>query len=155
MTRAEQAREYFKQGYACSQAVVMAFADLAGVDADTVSKMTLPLGGGLGRLRLTCGAVSGMAVAYGMLMAKPEPDAENKRATYLAVQQLCARFATENGSLICADLLSGNNLNVEVGGEAEARSAEYYKKRPCAELVYHAAQILEEYLRKQGVLLLD
>ena len=152
MTRAERAREYFKQGYACSQAVVLAFADLAGVDADTVSKMTLPLGGGLGRLRLTCGAVSGMAVAYGMLAAKPEVDAENKKQIYQAVQQLCAQFSAGNGSLICADLLSGNNLNFEVGGEAEKRSDEYYKKRPCAELVYHAAQLLESYLAENKLL---
>ena len=152
MTRAEQAREYFKQGYACSQAVALAFADLAGADADMVSKMTLPLGGGLGRLRLTCGAVSGMAVAYGMVQAKAEVNAENKMETYKAVQQLCARFAEENGSLICADLLSGKNLKGEVGGTAEKRTDEYYKKRPCAELVYHAAQILEEYVQEQGVL---
>ena len=150
MTRAEQAREYFKQGYACSQAVALAFADVAGVDADTVSKMTLPLGGGLGRLRLTCGAVSGMAVAYGMIEASSTPDAQNKKEVYSAVQKLCAQFSAENGSLICADLLSGNNLSVTVGGEAEVRTNEYYKKRPCAELVYHAAQILENYLKEIG-----
>ena len=150
MTRAEQASEYFKQGYACSQAVVLAFADVAGVDADTVSKMTLPLGGGLGRLRLTCGAVSGMAVAYGMIEASSTPDVQNKKEVYAAVQKLCGQFSAENGSLICADLLSGNNLSVTVGGVAEPRTNEYYKKRPCAELVYHAAQILENYLKEIG-----
>ena len=152
MTRAEQAREYFKQGYACSQAVALAFADVAGVDADTVSKMTLPLGGGLGRLRLTCGAVSGMAVAYGMIEAVSTPDVQNKKEVYSAVQKLCGQFSAENGSLICADLLSGQNLSVTVGGVAEPRTDEYYKKRPCAELVYHAAQILEEYLHEKGIL---
>ena len=150
MTRAEQAREYFKQGYACSQAVALAFADVAGVDADTISKMTLPLGGGLGRLRLTCGAVSGMAVAYGMIAATPTPDMQNKKEVYSAVQKLCGQFSAENGSLICADLLSGNNLSVTVGGVAEPRTNEYYKKRPCAELVYHAAQILENHLKEIG-----
>ncbi len=150
MTRAEQAREFFKQGYACSQAVALAFADLAGVDADTVSKMTLPLGGGLGRLRLTCGAVSGMAVAYGMIAASSTPDEQNKKEVYSAVQKLCGQFSAENGSLICADLLSGQNLSVTVGGVAEPRTDEYYKKRPCAELVYHAAQILENHLKELG-----
>ena len=150
MTRAEQAREYFKQGYACSQAVALAFADFAGVDADTVSKMTLPLGGGLGRLRLTCGAVSGMAVAYGMIAASSTPDEQNKKEVYSAVQKLCGQFLAENGSLICADLLSGQNLSVTVGGVAEPRTDEYYKKRPCAELVYNAAQILENHLKGIG-----
>ena len=152
MTKAEIAREYFKQGYACSQAVAMAFADVANVDKETIAKGMLPFGGGLGRLRLTCGAVSGMAAAYGWILSSAHNDPENKKETYAAVQKLCAKFSQENGSLICADLLSGQNLSVSVGGEAEARTNEYYKKRPCAELVYHAAQILEEYLKEKGIL---
>ena len=152
MTRAELAREYFKQGYACSQAVALAFADVSGTDEATIAQMMLPFGGGLGRLRLTCGAVSGMAAAYGMIASKPVNDPENKKDTYAAVQKLCAQFSAENGSLICADLLSGQNLTVTVGGEAEVRTNEYYKKRPCAELVYHAAEILEEHLKEKGLL---
>ena len=151
MTRAEQAREYFKQGYACSQAVALAFADVAGVDEATIAKAMLPFGGGLGRLRLTCGAVSGMAAAYGMGACKAENTPENKKAAYADVQKMCARFSSENGSLICAELLSGQNLSVTVGGAAEPRTSEYYKKRPCAELVYHAAQILEEELKGKGL----
>ena len=152
MKRAEQAREYFKQGYACSQAVAMAFAEDAGMDMATLQKMMLPFGGGLGRLRLTCGAVSGMAAAYGMLVCKAENTPENKKDTYADVQRLCAKFTAENGSLICADLLSGQNLSVSVGGAPEARTSEYYKKRPCAELVYHAAQILEDELKAKGII---
>ncbi len=152
MTRAELAREYFKQGYACSQAVALAFADVSNTDEATIAKMMLPFGGGLGRLRLTCGAVSGMAAAYGMIASKPVNDPENKKDTYAAIQKICAKFSAENGSLICADLLTGQNLNVTVGGEAEARTSEYYKKRPCAELVYHAAEILEEHLKEKGIL---
>lgn len=152
MTRAEQAKEYFKQGYACSQAVALAFSDLAGMDREEIAKIMLPFGGGLGRLRLTCGAVSGMAAAYGMIAAKAENDSENKKETYAAVQRMCAEFTKENGSLICAELLSGKNLTVSVGGAAEPRTSEYYKKRPCAELVYHAAQILESYLQEKNFL---
>lgn len=152
MTRAEKAKQLFKEGYACSQAVALAFADLMGVDEQTISKAMLPFGGGLGRLRLTCGAVSGMCAAYGLICAKAENTPENKKETYAAVQQLCAKFKAEQGSLICADLLSGMNLQVEVGGEAEKRTGEYYKKRPCADLVYFAAQILENYLKEQGKL---
>lgn len=152
MTRAEIAREYFKQGYACSQAVGMAFADVAEVERDTVAKAMLPFGGGLGRLRLTCGAVSGMAAAYGLIVSSAQNDPENKKETYAAVQKLCAKFSEENGSLICAELLAGQSVAVTVGGTAEARTQEYYKKRPCAELVYHAAQILEEHLKEKGIL---
>ncbi len=152
MKRAEQAREYFKQGYACSQAVAMAFADLTNVDVDEIAKIMLPFGGGLGRLRLTCGAVSGMSAAYGMIASKAENSPENKKETYAAVQNMCGKFTDANGSVICAELLAGQKLPVEVGGEAEPRTKEYYQKRACAELVYQAAQILEDHLKEQGIL---
>ena len=152
MSRAEKAKEYFLQGYACSQAVALAFEDVCKVDGDTLSKMTLPFGGGLGRLRLTCGAVSGMATVVGLVFASAENSPENKKQTYAIVQELCKRFQSENGSLICSDLLASANLQVSVGGEAEARTAEYYKKRPCAEIVYSAVNIVGEYLKERGIL---
>ena len=149
MSRAEKAKEYFLQGYACSQAVALAFADDVGVDKETISKMMLPFGGGLGRLRLTCGAVSGMAAIIGFMFAKAESDAQNKKDTYAITQELVLKFKEEFGSIICAELLEGK-VAVEVGGVAEARTQEYYKKRPCAEIVAAAAQILESYLKAQG-----
>ena len=78
MSRAERAKEYFKQGYACSQAVALAFADVMGLDEQTIEKIMLPFGGGVGRLRLTCGAVSGMVAVVGMVFAKAENTPENK-----------------------------------------------------------------------------
>ncbi len=151
MSRAERAKEYFLQGYACSQAVALAFSDAVGVDEETLSKIMLPFGGGLGRLRLTCGGVSGMAAVAGLLFAESEKSAENKKEVYAVVQELCGKFKAEYGSLLCGELLSGK-VPVEVGGVAEARTQEYYKKRPCAEMVAFAAQILEEYLREKGKL---
>lgn len=145
MSRAERAKELFLQGYACSQAVVLAFADVVNVDEATLSKIALPFGGGLGRLRLTCGAVSGMAMVIGLLCSAAENTSENKKKTYAIVQELCGKFQEENGSLICADLLNGMKVPVQVGGEAEARTAEYYKKRSCGDMVYRAAEILEKY----------
>ena len=152
MTRAEKAREYFNQGYACSQAVALAFADLTGLTEDEIAKSMLPFGGGLGRLRLTCGAVSGMVYAFGLICGKAENSAENKTKTYEITRALCEKFTQENGSLICADLLSGKNLFVEKGGVPEARNADYYKKRPCPEIVYSAADVLEKYLTEIGKL---
>lgn len=142
MSRAEKAKEYFLQGYNCSQSVALAFADLTGLDETTLLKLTQPFGGGLGRLRLTCGAVSGMAVIVGLLSS----DTATKSDVYATIQTLCKRFEEENGSLICSDLLAGANLTVSIGGEAEKRTEEYYKKRPCPEIVYSCAKILEEYL---------
>ena len=145
MSRGERAKEYFLQGYACSQAVALVFSDLLGISEEEIAKLTLPFGGGLGRQRLTCGAVSGMAFVVGGVLAKAENDKENKKQVYKAVQEVCAKFQEQTGSLICAELLSGANATSL--GEAEARTAEYYKKRPCAELVVLAASILEEYLK--------
>ena len=151
MSRAERAKEYFMQGYACSQAVALAFADLTTLTNEEIVKVTLPFGGGLGRLRLTCGAVSGMCAVVGLLYAKGENTGENKLQTYAIVQELCAKFQEENGSLICAELLSGASVKTTVGGVAEERTQAYYKKRPCAELVYIAAEILENYVNEHPI----
>lgn len=152
MSRAESAKAYFLQGYACSQAVALAFADVCGVDKETLIKMTLPFGGGLGRLRLTCGAVSGMATVVGLVFANAENSPENKKQVYAIVQELCAKFQEKNGSLICGELLSGMKVPVQVGGEAESRTPEYYRKRSCGEIVFIAAEIVEEYLKEKGKL---
>ena len=132
MSRAERAKEYFKAGYNCSQAVALAFADLMDLDEKTIAKITQPFGGGMGRLRLTCGAVSGMATVVGAIFGDAELTADGKKNTYSIVQEVCGAFKNECGSLICGELLTGANLQVEVGGEAERRTNEYYKKRPCA-----------------------
>ena len=152
MSRAEKAKAYFNQGFACSQAVALAFSDVIGVSEEQIKKIMLPFGGGFGRLRLVCGAVSGMTMVCGLIFAKDENTQENKLSVYEIERELCARFQAENGSLICEDLLSGANLQVQIGGDAEKRTSEYYKKRPCGEIVYSAAHILEEYLAEKGVL---
>ena len=146
MSRAERAKEYFINGYNCSQAVALAFADLTGLDMTTLQKIAQPFGGGMGRMRLTCGAISGMALVVGAVFGEDALSQNGKKNTYAIMQTLCGKFKEECGSLICGELLSGANVKVDVGGEAEARTKEYYKKRPCAELVYIAARILEEYI---------
>ena len=122
MSRAERAKEYFLQGCACSQAVVLAFSDLIELSDEEIKKIMLPFGGGLGRLRLTCGAVSGMAAVIGMLYSAGENCPENKKKVYAIVQELCGKFQQQTGSLICAELLQKKNVPVEIGGEAEART---------------------------------
>ena len=137
MSRAERAKEYFMQGYACSQAVALAFSDLTSLSEEQIFKLCLPFGGGFGRQRLVCGAVSGFTVILGLLFAESEVSSGNKKFVYELEQKLCADFKAQTGSLICNDLLLGVNLGFGVGGQAEERTQEYYKKRPCAELVYN------------------
>ena len=149
MSRAEQAKQYFIDGYNCSQAVALAFCELTDLTEEQLKKLTIAFGGGFGRQRLVCGAVSGLTVICGLLFSDGSGSAEDKKKIYAIEQELCEEFKREMGSLICADLLSGANLSFEIGGQAETRSAEYYKKRPCAEIVYIAAKILEEYIDKR------
>ena len=152
MSRAERAKAYFLEGYACSQAVLLAFVDVCGLDEKTAAKIMLPFGGGMGRLRLTCGAVSGMSAVVGMVFANGENSPENKKKVYSIVQELCGKFKAECGSLICAELLANMKAPVEVGGTAEERTPKYYQKRACGDMVALAAQITEEYLIEKGLL---
>lgn len=148
MSRADLARNYFKEGYACSQAVALAFKDLTTLREDEIASATLGFGGGFGRQRLVCGAVSGMVFTIGLLFSNRENTAENKIKTYEIVRLLCDEFSKKTGSLICAELLNGVGLKAEVGGAPENRTEEYYKKRPCDELVYIAADVLERYIEQ-------
>ena len=152
MSKGEIAKNYFLSGYNCAQSVVLAFKEEVGMDETTLLKVASSFGGGLGRLRLTCGAVSGVAVIIGLIFAESENSPENKIQTYAITRELCERFQNENGSLICADLLTGANVQVTVGGDAEKRTDAYYKKRPCADIVYSAAEILENYLKEKGII---
>ena len=138
ISRAEQAKAYFTQGYNCAQSVYMAFADLFGMDTKQAAIIAAPLGGGMGRLREVCGACSASFLVAGLAIPCDNPiDTKSKKECYAMVQRLAERFREENGSIICRELLG-------LGEKKESptpspRTAEYYKKRPCAELVYLAA----------------
>lgn len=144
MDRQQRAMELFESGYNCSQAVALAFSDLVDVDEDTLAKMTLSFGGGLGRMREVCGTVSGMATILGLLYGESGPGV-GKAEHYARVQELARKFEAENGSIVCRDLLklNGNTHSSPIPTE---RTPEFYKKRPCNQLVGYAASILEEYI---------
>ena len=152
MTRAEIALNYFNEGYACSQAVVLAFKDLVNISEEELSKISIPFGGGLGRLRLTCGALSGMAMIIGLLFSKDENTNDNKMNVYAIIQKLSEKFIEVNWSLNCEELLKLAQVEVEKKGKPEERTFQYYNKRPCGKIVYKAANILEEYLIEENVI---
>ena len=152
MTRPEYAKQLFYEGYACSQAIVLAFSDLVDCDKEQLKKLSLPFGGGIGRLRLTCGAYSGMLMIISLLFSNYEDVEENKIKTYEIVQELARRFEEVYTTLNCAKLLELANLEVQYGGAPEFRNDEYYKKRPCGKIVYQAAEILEKYLIEKKII---
>lgn len=138
--RVERARALFRQGFNCCQAVCAACADLYGLDETTALRVAASFGGGIGRMRQTCGAACGMFVLAGLENGSAIPgDAEGKKQNYMLVQDLAAKFKAENGSLICSELL-GIAPKPDNPTPAE-RTAEYYQKRPCVEMVANAVRI--------------
>lgn len=140
---ADKARELFNDGYNCSQAVLGAFAEDAGLDVKTALRLSAPFGGGMGRMREVCGTVSGMTYVISNLYGGC-----GRAAVYAMVQEVAKRFEAENGSIICRVLL-GLDKNDRPAPTPEARTAEYYKKRPCSELCKMAADILDDFIKNQ------
>lgn len=151
MTRKEKAMELFEEGYNCSQSVVLAFEDCYDLDRSTIAHLSSSFGGGMGRLREVCGSVSGMFMVLGLLCGYDDPkEREGKTRLYENVQELAHRFEAENGSIVCRELLGlDHKRDVPV---PEARNGNYYRKRPCKELVGCAAEILENFLMEEGLL---
>ena len=134
MNRAEKAEVLFTSGCNCSQAVFTAFADEFGLDEELAKRLACGLGGGVGRMREVCGAVSAAAMVIGMRLG---PD---KMKAYPVIQEFCAKFKAEAGSIVCRELLEGTGATQ--GGAPEPRTPAYYAKRPCVELVKLAASLL-------------
>lgn len=144
----EKARALFREGYNCAQSVVGAFCDEMQMDRETAMRMASSFGGGMGRLREVCGTVSGMFLITGVLYGYDGPkDYEAKKEHYARIQQLAARFRAETGSIICRELLgAAGRDNSPVPSR---RTEEYYKKRPCEEMVATAARLMEAYISEQ------
>ena len=148
--RIEKAVALFKEGFNCSQAVVAAFADKYGFTREQALRMSASFGGGIGRLRETCGAACGLFMLAGLETGSTEgANREGKAANYALVQELAKQFIERNGALKCADLL-GLSKKEPVVSTPEARTEKYYAKRPCAKMVEEAARIWCEYLEKQA-----
>ncbi len=143
MNKSQIAREYFNKGMACSQAVALAFKDELGLSEDAILKLTIGYGGGFGRQRLVCGAVCGMTMVLSYLLS----DGKDKLYIYKIIQQASAEVKEKIGSLICAELLE-NKVKVETSPTPDARTEEYYKKRPCGEIVEIIAEITDKYVKQ-------
>lgn len=146
--RVTLAKKFFQSGYNCAQSVAMAYADIIDEQPDLISKMAASFGGGIGRLREVCGTVSGMALLASWLEPCPTAtDADAKRRNYALVQHFAEEFRRQNGSIVCRTLL-GLDRDKDEPTPSE-RTAEYYRKRPCKELVGDAARIVAEYLNNK------
>lgn len=145
--RIEKAVALFKSGFNCAQSVVAAFADQYGFTEEQALHMAASFGGGIGRMRMTCGAACGLFMLAGLEKCAVEgKDRESKAANYALVQQLAEEFKKRNGTLICAELLGLKKT--EGSSVPEERTTQYYAKRPCARMVEEAARIWVEHLEE-------
>lgn len=146
---AKKAMELFKEGYNCSQSVFLAFEDQYTIDHNIALMLSSSFGGGMGRLREVCGAVSGMFMVAGVLYGYQSPnDYEAKKEHYARIQELAHEYELRNGSIVCRELLGlGKGKEEPV---PEKRTQEYYKKRPCVQLVGMSAAIMEQYISENA-----
>lgn len=145
VSRIGQAVRTFESGYTCAQSVFVTYADLFGMDRETALKLTSPMGGGIGRMREVCGAVSSMALLAGLKEGNTNPaNEEGKEKIYLLTRMLADKFKNQNGSIICRELLGMDGR--EESAKPSERTKEYYESRPCSRLVADAARIIEEML---------
>ena len=146
--RVQRAVDNFMQGYGCCQSVVAAFADLYDLDDTMAKRIAAGFGGGVGRMRMMCGAVSGIIILAGLDRGQIDgADRKGKSMCYKVVQELLDEFKVQNGSVVCAELLGlKGHEKAQSSYVASPRTAEYYKTRPCAAKVESAARIFAEYL---------
>ena len=151
--RVARAVDNFMAGYGCCQSVVSAFSDLYGLDETMAKRIAAGFGGGVGRMRMMCGAVSGLVILVGLDCGQTEgDDRDGKSACYKVVQDLLAKSKEENGSLICAEILGIKGYEkAHSSYVASPRTAEYYKKRPCVAKVESAARIFANYQKEKEI----
>ncbi|MBQ0037017.1 MAG: C_GCAxxG_C_C family protein [Firmicutes bacterium] len=145
MDRSELAVKYFVEGHNCSQAIVLAFADLLDIEASQLSKLAGGFGGGIGRLREVCGAFSGAVIVLDMLYGYDNySNDEDKKEQYSRIQEIGLQFEKDKGSLICRDLMG---LNVKHSDSAPTpRTKDFYQNRPCPNIIAYVAKLLEDYI---------
>lgn len=148
MNHSEYAAELFCKGYSCSQSVLVAFCDMTGLEPEFAARFSSSFGGGIGRMREVCGAVSGMMMVAGLLYGYEVPGDDSVKAEHYArVQQLAGAFREKAGSIICREILK----NPPSDPNPSPRTEEYYRIRPCARMAALAAGVMEDYIREHPV----
>ena len=147
MSRGDKAYEFFTNGYNCSQSVTLAYSDLFGMEPEQLAKISGGFGGGMGRMREVCGAFSGIVMVLSQAYGYTDPkDTVGKKALYEKIRVAAEQFKKDNGSIICKELLGLEKP--EKTAQPDARTSEYYQKRPCPLLCKYAAELAEKMLKE-------
>lgn len=147
--KSKKAEELFLMGYGCSQSVLGAFADDIGLDFNTAMKIASPFGGGMGRMREVCGAMTGAFMVLGLIYGFYEPSPFKKGEIYQRVREIAELFKEKNGTIICRELLE--NVKTTKGAAPEERTDEYYKRRPCLAHIIFTTELLEDYIKTHPI----
>ena len=143
------AEQYFKEGYSCAQAVLLAFCPETGLTQEQAAMLAAPFGGGMGRLRKVCGAFSAALMVMGIREGVAAPDDEQAKADqYAEIQRWAKVFEQQNGSIICRELLK--DVPATSGSVPQPRTAEYYAQRPCLAIVGRAADMIDTFLKERN-----
>lgn len=145
--REKQAVRNFADGCNCAQSVLMAYADVLGLTQEQAAMVSVGFGGGMGRLRLHCGAFSAAVMLAGVLEGEAGADKTHRPRTYARVQEIYRQFIERNGTLSCAELLGRAGL--PENPTPEERTPEYYARRPCARIIRSACQLIDGMLAEQ------
>lgn len=149
MTHRAIAENYFVSGYNCAQAVLCAYCDLTGIDNETALRFASSFGGGMGKLREVCGALSGAFAVVGLLYGGYDVNDNNKKSEHYAlVRRIAEEFKELHSTINCGELVEGI-ANAKGSNPAE-RTPEYYKTRPCARFVGDACDILDKIIAELG-----
>ncbi len=152
LTRGERAEQYFREGYNCAQAVVLSFSDVLGCDEKELLRIASSFGGGIGRLREVCGAFSGAVIVLGLLSGYDTPETGKVKADHYArIQTLAKLFEEANGgSIVCRELLHLDRRRDDPS--PSKRNGEFYKKRPCPEIIRNSADVLDRFLKDEKII---
>jgi C_GCAxxG_C_C family probable redox protein len=147
-TNEQIAREYFTSGYNCAQSVFLTYAEKYGFDKETALKLSSSFGGGMGRMREVCGAISAMFMIAGLENGYTENNNDEIKAEhYTRIQNLANEFKKKNGTIICRELLG---VDADDNPIPSKRTSQYYEERPCEELIADACKIIDEFILKKG-----
>lgn len=142
MTHREKAEELFLAGYNCAQAVFCAYCDVTGLEHDVAKRIASSFGGGMGKLREACGAVTAGFAVLGMLYGDYDvTDNKLKSEHYARVRALAESFKEQFGTINCESLIQG--IANAKGTDPAERTPEYYKTRPCIRFVGAVCDILD------------
>ena len=141
----KSAEELFKEGYNCAQAVFCVHCEELGIDIETGAKLASAFGGGMGRMREVCGALSGLFMLLGLKHGYSNPkDNEAKKELYTKVQELAGEFKNEFGSIICKELLGMKPDSPCNNPNPTPRTENFYQKRPCVDNVKFASELYQK-----------